>query len=202
MPVPLAGAVAGRLALPDPSPDELPWPAFLREALLAFSENDVEQLDLVIGIADTVAGPWSISHRPTDDSPRQVLLAVEYPEPDRLNYRVSLGKDAVGRLLRDQEVHVEWWQCSEGRAFPINVAAAARMTLPISPGTGRPEEQHLIAYYQGRITWEDLFSDPEAVPGPGTTATTRTTQVGSIRPASSRTSFASSSRRSRVSETI
>jgi hypothetical protein len=164
-PVPLTGAAAGRLALPDPLPDQFPWPAFLMEVLLVVSENDVEQLDLVIKIADTVAGPWSISHLPTDDSPRIVLLAVEHTEPDRQCYRISLTKDGVSRLLRDQEVHVEWWESPESRAFPINVSEDARMSLPLSPGSGRPEEQHLIDYYQGRITWEDLFPDPDAVPG-------------------------------------
>lgn len=164
-PVPLDGAAAARLALLDPMPDQFPWPAFLREVLLAVSANDVEQLELVISIADAVAGPWSISHLPMDDCPKQVLLAVEQIEPARICYRVSLGKDGIVRLLREQEVHVEWWQCPEGRAFPINVSENVRMTLPISPETGRPEERALIAYYQGWITWEDLFPDPEAIPG-------------------------------------
>jgi hypothetical protein len=62
-PVPLAGAAAGQLALADPLPDQFPWPAFLLEVLLAASENDVEHLDLVIKIADTVTGPWSIPAR-------------------------------------------------------------------------------------------------------------------------------------------
>jgi hypothetical protein len=164
-PVSLAGAAAGQLALADPLPDQFPWPAFLLEVLLAVSENDVEHPDLVIKIADTVTGPWSISHLPTDDSPRIVLLAVEHIEPDRQCYRISLTKDGVSRLLRDQEVHVEWWESRESRAFPINVSEDARMSLPLSPGSGRPEEQHLIDYYQGRITWEDLFPDPETIPG-------------------------------------
>lgn len=159
--VPLTGAASGRLALPDPLPDELPWPAFLREVLLAPAAKKTEQLDLVVTVTDTAAGAWSILHLPTDDAPRQLLLKVAQPVKGTLSYRVSLSKDNVERLLREQEVHVEWWQCSEGRSFPINVAADTRIVLPISPSTGRPEEQHLIAYYQGRITWEDLFPDPE-----------------------------------------
>ena len=165
--VPLTGAAAGRLALPDPLPDELPWPTFLREVLLAPVAKETEQLDLVMTVTDTATGAWSISHLPTDDSPRQLLFEVVQPVKGTLSHRVSLSKDNVERLLREQEVHVEWWQCSEGRSFPINVTAAARIALPISPGTGRPEEQNLIAYYQGMITWEDLFPDPEPAPGRG-----------------------------------
>jgi hypothetical protein len=163
--VPLASAAAGRLALPDPSPDELPWPTFLREVVLAPSENDPEQLDLVVHVTDLIEGPWRIAHLPTEDSYKQTLLVVEHPEPGIPNYRVSLGTDSLGRLLRGQEVLVEWWQYSEGRPFPLNVAVSARTTLPISPGTGHPQEQHLIAYYQGRITWEELFPDSEATAG-------------------------------------
>lgn len=163
--VPLTGAAAGQLALPDPSPDELPWPTFLREVLLAPAVKEAEHLDLVVTVTDTVTGGWTILHLPIDDSPRQLLLKVEQPAKGSLSYRVSLSKDNVDRLLREQEVHVEWWQCSEGRSFPINVAEAARIKLPIGPGIGRPGEQDLIAYYQGRVTWEDLFPDPEPAPG-------------------------------------
>lgn len=160
-PVPLKGAATGRLALPNPSPEEPPWPAFLREVVLQPSESDPDQLDLVLIVTDEVVGSWLISHLPKEDLPRHILLSVEQAEPNRTTHRVSLSKDSLAQLLREQEVHVVWWQCSDGRSFPINVAASARISLPISPGTGRPEEQHLIAYYQGRITWEDLFPDPD-----------------------------------------
>ena len=165
--VPLAGAAAGRLALQVGVPDESPWPTFLRDVLLAQSETDAEQLDLVVVITDEVAGSWTISHLVPDGASKQVLLSVDQPEPGKLRYRVPLSTDGLGRLLREQEVHVEWWLHPEGRSFPINVEASARMGLPISPGTGLPEEQQLIAYYQGQITWEDLYPAPESDPVPG-----------------------------------
>ena len=166
-PVPLAGAATGRLAPPEPSPEELAWPGFLREVLLAPSEEDSNQLGLII-VAEpkAVDGPWRIEHVPVEGEPPQpALWKIDDVDPSSAQYAVALSTPQLERLLRDQEVHVKWWLCEEGRAFPVNVVAAAKTALPISPGTGRPEEQQLIAYYQGRITWEDLFPDPEGENG-------------------------------------
>jgi hypothetical protein len=161
-PVPLAGAAAGRLALPDPSPDELPWPAFLRQVALSPSKVDADVLELVAVVdSDGVDGFWEIAYLPSDDQVGQIILRVEADETNKSSHRLALDQQSLARILREQEVHIRWWKCLEGRSFPINVTAAARTELPISPGTGRPAEQHLIAYYQGRITWEDLFPDPD-----------------------------------------
>jgi len=166
-PVPLAGAAAGRLALPDPSPEEPAWPGFLREVLLAPSERDSTQLGLLIAVEpNAVNGPWRVDLLPVDGvPPAPALHSAQAGEPMDRRYAVSLAKPQLERLLREQEVHVKWWHCEDGRSFPVNVAAAARSALPISPGAGRPEEGHLIAYYQGRIAWEDLFPDPEGEQG-------------------------------------
>jgi len=162
-PVPLAGAAAGRLALPDPSPDELPWPSFLREVVLSPSESNADVLELVAVVdSDGVDGFWEITHLPNDDQAGQVILSVAADETNKSSHRLALDQQLLARILREQEVHIRWWACPEGRSFPINVTAAARTALPISPGTGRPAEQHLIAYYQGRVTWEDLFPDPDS----------------------------------------
>jgi hypothetical protein len=171
-PVPLAGAAAGRLAPLEPSPEELIWPGFLREVLLAPSEVDPNQLGLVVVIEPKgIHGSWRIGHLPIEDGPPQVpLLVHDVADSTSAQFCVSLEKSQLERLLRDQEVHVKWWCCEEGRSFPVNVVAESKTALPISPGTGRPEEQHLIAYYQGRITWEDLFPDPEGDAVPATTS--------------------------------
>jgi hypothetical protein len=95
------------------------------------------------------------------------LLAVDAVDPATGRIGVPLSKTQLERLLREQEVQVRWWHCEAGRSFPVNVDASAKTALPISPAAGRPEERHLIAYYQGRITWEELFPDPEDGPVPG-----------------------------------
>ena len=48
----------------------------------------------------------------------------------------------------------------------------ARVKLPISPGSKGPNEQMLLQYYQGRISYEELFP-PEDEPGPGAGTSTR-----------------------------
>lgn len=170
--VPLAGAAAGRLALPEASPDELPWPAFLREIVLSPSADGADQLDLVITLAHDAEGPWRIALASIADHQPDDLLRVEKPELGDLQRRVPLSNDVLRRILREQEVQVAWWQCPEGRAFPVNVDSSARLALPISPESGHPDEYHLIAYYQGRITWEDLFPDPDATPPTGSSNVT------------------------------
>ena len=101
-----------------------------------------------------------MSHLADEESPSEILAAVPAEQSAIERLRVSLNRDSLTRLLREQEVLIQWDACPEGRSFPVNVTEAARPGLPISPGSGRPAEQHLIAYYQGRVTWEDLFPDP------------------------------------------
>lgn len=165
-PVSLDGAASGRLAVPEPSPEELAWPGFLREVLLAPTPNDPHRLGLVIVVEpQAIDGSWQLEHLPADgEPPEPALFSMQNPDSNLTSpdgQTISLSTAQLERLLREQEVLVKWWLCAEGRTFPVNVEAAAKTALPISPGTGRPAEQHLIAYYQGRITWEELFPDPE-----------------------------------------
>ena len=162
-PVELAGAAQGRLVPPEPSPEELAWPGFLLDVLLTPSQANPDRLDLVVLVEpQDVAGSWRIEHLPTKDEPSATALVIHDPgNPVAHQVSLSLTQSQLERLLREQEVHVKWWLCEEGRSFPVNVVAEARTTLPISPRSGHPEEQHLIAYYQGRITWEDLFPPPD-----------------------------------------
>lgn len=159
--VSLSGAAAGKLAVPDPSPDELPWPFFLREVRLSpvSASDNVLELVVLIDIV-TSAGAWELAFVSSEGQVAETLLRKGAGEATQSEYRLSLTEKQLSKLLRDQEVFVSWWDCSEGRPFPINVAADARTLLPISPSSGQPAEQSLIAYYQGRITWEDLFPDP------------------------------------------
>ena len=75
-------------------------------------------------------------------------------------YRVFLTETVLNCLLRDQEVLVRWWEYQQGRSFPINVDLLAQQELPIAPGGGQLAEHSLIAYYRGRVSWEELFPPP------------------------------------------
>ena len=89
---------------------------------------------------------------------------IEYSESKDGVYVTELSSEQLAQVLRSQEVTVKWWEHGTGCNFPVNVSAEVRPTLPISPDNGNPKEHHLIAYYQGRIRWEDIFPNPNPDP--------------------------------------
>ena len=163
--VPLEGAASGWLALPDSSPEELPWPVFIRDVLLEPSEIDGSVLELIVVTDQTIiSGAWRIEVVGVDQALALVLLTGDADASQPARHRIPLDDETLLQLLQEREVNVSWWQCESGRSFPLNVASHARVSLPISPESGQPAEQNLIAYYQSRISWEDLFPEPK-VPG-------------------------------------
>lgn len=160
-PIALEGAASGWLAVPDSSPDELPWPEFIRDVLLEPSEVDGSVLELVVVTDPTVvAGVWRIGVVGVELELTKVLLTGDKDSKHPARHQIQLDDETLRHLLREREVHVSWWQCEDGRRIPLNVSPQARLSLPISPESGQPEEQNLIAYYQGQISWEDLFPEP------------------------------------------
>lgn len=161
-PVALGRGSSGRIEAPSAKKTEAPWPGFLKEATLAPSSNDKQKLALLlVWDAVQVAGAWSIGLGETmmDHEARlfesaSVATGIETAE-------IPLNDEKLQFLLKHQEILVQWWNWAEGRAVPLNVALEARTELPIAPGNLRPGESMLLAYYQGRITWEDLFPPPD-----------------------------------------
>ncbi|MCG3178256.1 MAG: hypothetical protein BIFFINMI_00582 [Phycisphaerae bacterium] len=164
--VELGDGTAGALAPPDPSPAEAPWPDFIREIVLVPLPDRQEELCLMVRVnAEQVAGPWTIALPARGDLPARALLASTDPPTGPADvWRVPLGRETLNQLLVGQEVSVSWWAWQQGRMVPVNVDASARESLPISPGSPDLREEHLVAYYQGQIRWEDLFPDPEMPP--------------------------------------
>lgn len=183
-PVELAGAAQGKLLLPDEAEVSGPWPSFVRELLLRPSDASPEMLELEVLIeVERVAGAWSL-HVP--GAAADALASGAEGGPPAV--RVPLGAETLAALLREKEVEVRWWAANGAVRFPLNVALAARDDLPLAPGAGRLGEDVLLAYYQGRIRWEDLYQDSEldegaaaAVPGAGSTVDTSRIQSYQIR---------------------
>lgn len=152
-PVVLAGAAAAWLALPAPSEEPAPWPAFLRTACLSPEPSNPDRLGLQLRVEpDAVEGAWSVQ------LPMSNGVLIRHDSGKALSeYRVSLGEEALRELLHKQVLLVSFWARQDAVEFPINVELEARPALPLSPGDGRPGEKALLAYYQGRIGWEDLF---------------------------------------------
>jgi hypothetical protein len=164
--VSLAGAAHGHLALLDEEKPDPPWPGFLRELLLAPHPTREGHLILEVVVASVeIDGAWSLQLHGDGGASGELLLDVPArPSQDRL--LVDLSPSHLAQLLHEQQVRVRWWASDVERDFPINVAPAARDALPVAPGAGRVGESLLIAYYQGRIAFEDLFPEPTGG-GPG-----------------------------------
>lgn len=76
--------------------------------------------------------------------------------------RVDLNREDAIAILRDPQVMVKWWESPEPACYPVNITPDARDLLPDVPGSGRPGEEYLLAYYMGRMSYETLFAPPEA----------------------------------------
>lgn len=160
-PVPLTGLSTSQLAEPEPMAPERPWPLFLRSILLAPAAT-ATALELRLHVwPERVEGTWRLSVEQPGETEAEVTLYRQDVGSEPLEeIRVALEREQLNALLLKQEVKVWWWRCEEAVHYPVNVALAARHELPIAPGNARLEEQHMIAYYQGKVSWEDLFPDP------------------------------------------
>ncbi len=166
-PVELTSANTMRLRSPEGECEAIPWPDFLKACLLTPKNASSECLQLQVEVEPgSQMYQWSIRLPEKDALPAQVLLTSDEPQHAIITtFKVDLAEDVLNRLLIEQELIMCWDACPGGRAVPLNVSRQARDRLPISPGRHRLEENHLLSYYQGKITWEDLFPDPEPFPG-------------------------------------
>jgi phosphatidylserine/phosphatidylglycerophosphate/cardiolipin synthase-like enzyme len=158
-PVLLTGDWAEKVIVETSVVDNLKWPSFILSARLVLASGSSDHLDLEIEVnVEKVAGDWSVHFvgDPLDDS----QLLIRSKQCDERVYRIRLEPKSLERLLREKEVLVRWWLCQDGRDIPVNVAFEARDSLPLAPGVDHPGEALLIEYYQGRISFEELFPAP------------------------------------------
>jgi len=156
--VELTGGASAEIAPPEPEPNTEPWPRFLREVTLTPSGSE-ERLNLrVVWEPALVKGPWQLF---TPGEYLSLMMERSVESSSTGSAKIQISKNTLNVLLREQEVHVDWWESDTPRSIPINVALEARLHLPITPGASNPSERNLICYYQGRITWEELFPDPD-----------------------------------------
>lgn len=144
------------LMSPEALPAVSPWPSFVRDVRLARSAECPDRLVLIVDLdVERIEGVWML--RLGDPTPAEVVAGT--PEFREARTEVTLSPETLRALLRAQELEVCWWESDTAVAVPLNVDLDARLELPLSPGEA-PSEEHILAYYQGRITWEDLFPPP------------------------------------------
>ena len=143
---------------------EVSWPLFMDDVRLAANRENNRELELVVRIKkERVEGSWEILLPGVSNENACVILSHPTNGQPLDYYHAALSRDQLNILLTNQQVIVRWWACQEGKAFPLNVSLDARDELPVAPGSQHPGERLLLAYYQGRITYEELFP-PEDLP--------------------------------------
>ncbi len=133
------------------------WPASLLSAeLTPSSEGDV--LALATRWASETPAGWVVHVGGQVDA--QLGSSLFTTAAGAATVTTTLSAQALQSLLRERHILVV---APEGSApFPVNVAAGeARHRLPLSPAGKKPGESDLLAYYQGRITFDELYPDPE-----------------------------------------
>ena len=159
---------------PDSAPIEEPptfWPGALLCAELTPAPGD-QALDLsTTWDAATPAG-WTVrapAHAGMEPESGQLLLTTT---AGNALVTTALSAAALEAILRQRHVLVE--SPGGSAAFPVNVAVgAARDRLPLSAAGAKPGESDLLLYYQGRITFEDLYPDLDAASGPAHAGATK-----------------------------
>jgi hypothetical protein len=166
-PILLSAGNFQRLRMPEAGPADDPWPEFIRQVVLSPAVGDENELELLIEVEPTGAPlPWSAKLPDKEGIPHEMLVEVATPPAAyQVFFRLPLSPRTLTRLMTEQEILICWNECPHGRPFPLNVESSARMRLPISPGNQRIEETQLLFYYQGRISWEELFPDPDPLTG-------------------------------------
>ncbi len=158
-PVVLIGAWEKRVNVEALPPDDMKWPSFILSVRLVTADGSSDRLDLEIEVdKQKIDGAWSAHYLGGESDNDTEIALSDYQEGRR--FRARLEPTALERLLRDKEILIRWLSCPEGRAVPLNVAYEARDALPIAPGADRPGEALLLEYYQGRISFEELFPAP------------------------------------------
>jgi hypothetical protein len=171
-PILLASGNVGALRAPENGPGDDPWPDFIRKVVLSpvvKSDNELELLIEIGLVSDSLH--WSAKLLDKEGFPGETLIPVECTQDiSKTSFHVPLYPRLLTRLMTDQEISICWNECPAGRRVPLNVESAARSLLPISPGNQRIEEGYLLSYYQGRISWGELFPDPDLATGQGADA--------------------------------
>jgi hypothetical protein len=144
-------------------PDEPDEPGFWPESLLSAEltpSSEADVLDLTTRWAAETPSGWAV-HAGIPEVAAADPAPPLFTTTDGAHTVVTaLAPQALQTMLRGRHIVIS---APEGSAlFPVNVAAGeARHRLPLSPAGDKPGESDLLAYYQGRITFDDLYPDPD-----------------------------------------
>ena len=162
-PIPLEGAALGKFQNAATDLTEQPWPVFITEIALTPRTDDPRLLELRVTCDPSAESQaWSLQVSGDSYAAPETLHVQDGARPPDAVVRFDLDAVLLERILRERELEVLWGVPERSCRFPVNVDPAARDGLPVAPGGKHPGEPQLLAYYQGRIAWEDMYPEPGA----------------------------------------
>lgn len=156
-PVPLGVSLSPALGTQGPEePPAGPWPTFIRELrLVPVPSRDELALEVTVD-ADLAPGSWSLAYA-EDGAPAHTSSApTKAPR-----FELPLTAAELEAIIRRKSVFVRWDDASAW--IPVNVALDARTAIPFGDGSTRPRENELIAFFQGRLSVEDVYPIPDGI---------------------------------------
>ncbi len=135
------------------------WPAQLLAAELTPHPEQVDSLHLSLVWSAQTPPAWRVHvGKGNQDGPVPTEHALCTTAGGAEVQAVDLAASDLEAILRERHIAIVG---QEGTAwYPVNVAAGeARLRLPLAPDGATPNENDLLAYYQGRITFDDLYPD-------------------------------------------
>jgi hypothetical protein len=172
-PVSLRDAAPGAIWVAEGETPAVAFPTFLRSIELRPRSGDATSLDLVarIDIPKTPAW-WSAAVTPSGEP-------ILHGDPVAEYQHVALAPDQLNAILRSRVVFIrrDGMPSDRPAIYPVNVALAVRENLPFGDPEAFPGENELVAFYQGRVAWEDVFPLP---PGEEGTERSAGEAIGSV----------------------
>ena len=156
-PVRLQGSARAIVTVPVDFDAGADWPHFVHSVELRPESGSPERLELVVALHPALApATWSVAIG-LDAVPRETTVS----STSAAEHRSSLSADDLRALIELQAVQVRWEGGPEtGVSYPLNVSLSARERIPFGDVRLLPSENDLVAFYQGRIAFEDLFPPP------------------------------------------
>jgi phosphatidylserine/phosphatidylglycerophosphate/cardiolipin synthase-like enzyme len=142
-------------------PADPPWPKFILRVVL---NGNAQAYHLAVDLdVQRVPAPWRMELRSAAESPA-VLVTSDASTAPKPHLTVPLSADHARRLFVEQQVWAVWPESPDGSPLPVNAAIELRHTLPLLPDQRAPNEDWLLAYFQGRVDWQSLWNDPDEKP--------------------------------------
>ena len=154
---------AGLLPIKEKSEEESkkPWPDFIRHLELSkYAGNEDMQHQLLVTLnTNSKISQWDIVLLSDSHS---IIANSSLESSNDSGLHCPLSENQFNQILQDMAVMIEWSPLDGSevlqREFPVNVSKDVREALPFRELEELLNERYLLAYYQGKISYEELIA--------------------------------------------